>query len=251
MVQSNMFDSFWPVDRLPTPRKQADDVILFAGDNQLSPEVAVRCAAYFLDGWLGTSTLSPQSPHIGLHWILQHLKEEELLKYSSSGGLDDVLSLLLTMSGWQKYEDLKKVRTESRTAFMAMRFGQPDLDQVVETVFKPAVLRTGFELKKLTDEQPAGLIDDQIRAAILSGRFVIADLTHGSYGAYWEAGFAEGLNLPVIYTCEKSAWQEKQTHFDTNHLLTIIWDPAQPEHAGELLTATIRATLRTDARQQD
>jgi hypothetical protein len=155
------------------------------------------------------------------------------------------------MTGWQKYEQLKHVRSESRTAFMAMKFGDALLDGIVENVFKPAVLRTGFELKKLTDEQPAGLIDDQIRASILSGRFVIADLTHGSYGAYWEAGFAEGLNLPVIYTCGKAAWDEKKTHFDTNHMVTIIWDPADLKSAGDALTATIRATLRTEARQQD
>jgi hypothetical protein len=73
------------------------------------------------------------------------------------------------------------------------------------------VRRAGFELKKLTDDQPAGLIDDQIRASILSGRFVIADLSHGSHGAYWEAGLAEGLNLPVIYTCEKTAWEERKS----------------------------------------
>ena len=32
LVDSNMFDSFWPVDRLPTPQKQADDLVLFTGD---------------------------------------------------------------------------------------------------------------------------------------------------------------------------------------------------------------------------
>ena len=174
---------------------------------------ASSSAAYFLNAWLGTSLLSPQSPHGGLNWILQHLTDENLLVYSSgSGGLDAVISARLTMAGWQKYEELKRVRTESCTAFMAMRFGQAQLDGIVDKVFRPAVRRAGFELKKLTDEQPAGLIDDQIRAAILSARFVIADLTHGSHGAYWEAGFAEGLNLPVIY-CEKSAWEQTKNSF--------------------------------------
>lgn len=251
-VSSNMLDSFWSVDRLPNPEKQANDLILFTGDHQLSPETPNSGAAYFLGGWLGTSLLIPHSPHGGLHWVLQHLQKEEFIRYSSTtGSLDDVLSVSLTMAGWQKYEELKRVRSESRTAFMAMRFGQSQLDQIVETVFKPAVLHTGFELKKLTDEQPAGLIDHQIRAALLSARFVIADLTHGSHGAYWEAGFAEGLDLPVFYTCEKSAWEQTETHFDTNHMLTIIWDTANPQEAGNALTAAIRATLRTEARQQD
>jgi hypothetical protein len=129
------------------------------------------------------------------------------------------------MRGWEKFAQLKETRINSRTAFMAMKFGDTQLEDMVESCFKPAVKRAGFELKKLTDEQPAGLIDDQIRASILSGRFVIADLTHGSHGAYWEAGFAEGLNLPVIYTCEKTAWDERKTHFDTNHSRSVPRSP--------------------------
>ena len=134
---------------------------------------------------------------------------------------------------------------------MAMKFNQPDLDRVVEKCFRPAVKRTGFELRVLTDQQPAGSIDDQLRAAILASRFVIADLTHGSPGAYWEAGFGEGLGLPVIYTCEKTAWEEQGTHLDTNHLNTIIWDPEDLKKAENRLAATIRATFRADAKQTD
>ena len=104
----------------------------------------------------------------------------------------------------------------------------------------------------LTDQQPAGLIDDQLRAAILASRFVIADLTHGNQGAYWEAGFGEGLGLPVIYSCEKAAWEEQQgTHFDTNHLNTVIWDLQNLTEAENRLVATIRATFRADAKQTD
>jgi hypothetical protein len=142
-------------------------------------------------------------------------------------------------------------RSLSRLAFMAMKFGLPQVDIVVEKCFKPAVVRTGFELRKLTDQQPAGLIDDQIRAALLSARFVIADLTHGSHGAYWEAGYAEGLGLPVIYTCQKSEWDIQKTHFDTSHLVTIIWDEADLRRAEDALAATIRATLRAEAKQDD
>jgi hypothetical protein len=253
LIVSDKLDTYWPTDRLPTPSKQADEIILLAGDRQLSPDNPIGMAAYFLDAWVGTSLLTPQSPHEGLVWLLNHLKDAGLLSYSYPGvnGHDYSYNLQLTMAGWKKYSQLKEVRTNSRTAFMAMKFDDSQLDHVVDVCFRPAVRRAGFGLKKLTDEQPAGLIDDQIRASILSGRFVIADLTHGSHGAYWEAGFAEGLGLPVIYSCELNAWQEKKTHFDTNHMLTIIWDPADLKKAGDAMTATIRATLRADARQQD
>ncbi len=97
----------------------------------------------------------------------------------------------------------------------------------------------------------APLIDNQIRAALLSARFVISDLTQGSYGAYWEAGFAEGLGIPVIYTCEKTEWKENKTHFDTNHMATVIWDVADLKTAENALVAMIRATLRAEAKQTD
>lgn len=251
-VYTNMFDGFWPTERLPTPQKQADDLLLFLGDQQGSPEARSLTAQHYLSGWIGAA-VNLHNPFGGLGWVLQHLQEKKLVEFFTdrTNEANPILSAILTMAGWERYEELKKVQRDSRTAFMALRFGQAQLDSIIENVFKPAVLRTGFVLKKLTDEQPAGLIDDQIRAAILSAKFVIADLTHGSHGAYWEAGFAEGLNLPVIYTCEKSAWEQTKTHFDTNHLLTIIWDPDNPSEAGDALTATIRATLRTEARQQD
>jgi hypothetical protein len=59
------------------------------------------------------------------------------------------------------------------------------------------------------------------------------------------------LGLPVIYTCEKSAWEKQKTHFDTNHLVTIIWHLSDLKRAGDALAATIRATLRADAKQTD
>jgi hypothetical protein len=162
-----------------------------------------------------------------------------------------IVRIMLEMPGWERYEALKKARIDSRTAFMAMKFGEPELDQMVEECFRPAVKRTGFELRILTDQQRAGLIDNQIRAALLSARFVISDLTHGSYGAYWEAGFGEGRGIPVIYTCEKTAWEESKSHFDTNHMATIIWDTKDKKKAEDALVAMIRATLRAEAKQSD
>src|SRR5947208_7295374 len=123
--------------------------------------------------------------------------------------------------------------------------------KVLADCCKPSVQLTGFNCRLITENQPAVLIDDQLRAAILGSRFVISDLTHGNRGAYWEAGFGECLGLPVIYTCEKEVWESNKSHFDTNHLLTIIWDTAELKKAEDLLVATIRATFRADAKQTD
>ncbi len=73
---------------------------------------------------------------------------------------------------------------------------------------------------------------DRILARIRESRFVIADLTHNRGGVYYEAGFAEGLGIPVIYTCDADcldpeAPKEKRVHFDCQHLNI---ENGSPEH---------------------
>jgi nucleoside 2-deoxyribosyltransferase len=118
-------------------------------------------------------------------------------------------------------------------------------------VFRPAAAQAGFKLFKLDDVPKAGLIDDRLRIEIQASDFVVADLSHDNLGAYWEAGYAEGLGKPVIYTCEQAKFEATKTHFDTNHHLTIVWDSEHPEDAGSALKATIRATLPHLAKQSD
>lgn len=157
----------------------------------------------------------------------------------------------LTFEGWRFHEELLETPRESRTAFMALQFDDPVLDRMVYEVFRPAVRRTGFQLFRADDLPRAGLIDDHIRVMIRRARFVVADLTHDNPGAYWEAGFAEGLGKPVIFTCERRKFEEESTHFGTSHQHTVTWDPEDPDEAARDLKATIRATLPSEARMAD
>ena len=136
---------------------------------------------------------------------------------------------------------------------MAMKFGDPELDAVFKDYFKLAVHQAGFNLQRLDDEPRAGLIDDRMRLEIRTSRFLIADLTHANAGAYWEAGYAEGLGRPVIYTCRKDVFddEKKRPHFDTNHHLTVIWDPAALDDAMAQLKTVIRVTLPAEAKLED
>lgn len=172
------------------------------------------------------------------------------------GGLGNAFfinPLRLTFSGWSRVDEIKKGKTDTHQAFMAMKFGDPETDALFRDHFKAAVKATGFNLKRLDEEPRAGLIDDRLRVEIRQSRFLIADLSHGNPGAYWEAGYAEGLSKPVIYTCKKSVFDDEKNrpHFDTNHHLTVVWDPNNLGEAVEILKATIRATLPEDAKLSD
>jgi nucleoside 2-deoxyribosyltransferase len=74
--------------------------------------------------------------------------------------------------------------------------------------------------------------------------------SRSSNGAYWEAGYAEGLGKPVIYLCKRSAFGKGDTHFDTNHHLTVQWDLETMADDMERLKATIRFSI-PEARQID
>lgn len=248
-IDEYMLPTLFLNDELPTPRRQSNDLLLLVGDQQLSADEGIRLALHFVGAWIGTASFN--GPFNGVHWHLNHLQTAGLLssvhlQHESPEG-NQVYSLQLTMPGWDAYEELRRVQSESKTAFMALKFGDPELNRAVDECFKPAVERTGFRLRILSEPGPAGIIDNQMRAGILGSRFVIADLSHGNNGAYWEAGFGEGRGLPVIYTCEKSAWDKQKTHFDTNHLRTIIWSSDNLPDAGAQLSATIRATLPNEA----
>jgi len=124
-------------------------------------------------------------------------------------------------------------------------FFRSNLDKIYEECLRPTVKQTGYDLRTVT--QQAGLIDAIIEDEIRRCRFLIADLSDNNAGAYWEAGFAEGLGKPVIYICA----QNRQTHFDTNHRHTISWDLAKIDETAKRLKAVIRNTLLGDAIQGD
>lgn len=220
---------------LPSPKEQADLLIRWLATKSEEPG-----QEFLLEPNTHRSIIGAKSD-TGFKLILNHLLDSGMVsgKFVASGGA--ILSL--SFEGWDYFENLRKGKAIYKKAFMAMKFGDPILENVLESVFKPYVEQAGFQLFKFDDNPRAGLIDDRMRVEIQSSDFVIADLSHDNLGAYWEAGYAEGLGKPVIFTCEKEKFNTTNTHFDTNHHLTIVWDKESPNEAGEKLKATIRATL--------
>lgn len=74
---------------------------------------------------------------------------------------------------------------------------------------------------------------------IRESRFVVADVTGHRPGVYYEAGFAFGLTLPVIWTCRSD--HRNDIHFDTRQFNHIFWET--PEDLKEQLSNTVRAII--------
>jgi hypothetical protein len=224
---------------LPSPQEQADLVLRWLANAVAGPGELTKVNFRLHGAIFGCKSKA------GLSLVMQYLFDAnlvtgELTRYLDGGVEADATP---TFAGWSRIQQLKLGQVAYRRAFMAMKFGDPALDKVLNDSFRRSAKRAGFDLFKLDDSPKAGLIDNRLRVEIQSSDFVIADLSHDNLGAYWEAGYAEGLGKPVIYTCERSKFEQTRTHFDTNHHLTILWDALSPETCCDELTATIRATL--------
>jgi nucleoside 2-deoxyribosyltransferase len=225
----------------PSPAEQAVNLIRFVGDEVSRSGQRMKGLTKSLFAIIG----SP-SP-----WLAGELAVELLdlgfITGTASKSLSEPPTLSdvnLTLAGWERYEQEKRGQFAGKYGFVAMKFNDAVLDSFIADVVKPAVKKgIGYELVGMRDVARSGVIDNIMRAHIRDAAFVIADLTHDNSGAYWEAGYAEGLGKPVIYICECTKFCEDSTHFDTNHCTTVVWSEDNPEHFASELIATLRRSL--------
>jgi len=144
----------------------------------------------------------------------------------------------LGLSGWQRMKELLQKEVKSNQAFVAMWFDS-SLDEAWEDGFKVALEKTGYDPLRIDLKEHNEKICDIIIAEIQDSGLLVADFTGQRENVYFEAGFAKGLGIPVIWTCKKD--DEKKLHFDTRQYNHIIWE--NPEDLKKQLINRIRATL--------
>jgi len=166
-----------------------------------------------------------------------------LINYNESGNL---YSFKISPEGWAYIESLKDVNPESRIGFIAMWFDS-SMDEASAVIHK-AIQDAGYEPLRIDSKQHNNNINDEIIATIRQSKFVVADFTDQRGGVYFEAGFAKGLGLEVIWLCEESDFSN--VHFDTNHNNFIIWNRTDYHTLKKKLTDRIIATLGKGSLEQ-
>lgn len=126
----------------------------------------------------------------------------------------------LTVRGWQAYQELGRINIESKKVFVAMNF-DPEFKYVFDEAIFPACDVCGFIAFRVDSEEHTQKICDKVIADIKESRFLIADFTGQKHGVYFEAGFARGLGLEVIWTCKEE--DKDNLHFDTRQYSHILW----------------------------
>lgn len=165
-------------------------------------------------------------------FILDKLVEAELLEDTPGGG-----AWRLSPAGWLRVGELRSARTDSGQAFVAIWFDKA-LEGAWEDGFEPAIKENGYDPLRVDLAQHNGKIDDYIVAEIQRSGLLVADSTGNRGGVYFEAGFAKGLGIPVIWTCHKDSL--KALHFDTRQYNHIDWET--PSDLRQRLSLRIAAT---------
>ena len=143
--------------------------------------------------------------------------------------------------GYSRVEEME-TNPDSSQCFVAMWFDD-SMNEVYRNGIGPAIKAAGFSPLRIDREDFVGKIDDKIIAEIRRSRFIVADFTHGDGGArggvYYEAGFAEGHGLDVIFTCRNDLIDK--VHFDTRQFNHIVWN--DPDDLRERLENRIRRVI--------
>lgn len=146
-------------------------------------------------------------------WIGNAISTEEATDY------------VVTMDGYSQIEKGQIINSNSNQGFVAMWLDDKVVD-AFENGIKPGIEDAGYKVLRIDQKFNVNKIDDEIIAEIRRSRFLVADFTQGDDGArgsvYYEAGFASGLGIPVIYLCRKD--QKDKLHFDTRQYYHILWN---------------------------
>ncbi len=133
-------------------------------------------------------------------------------------------SLRITASGWDYLDKHASDLKEKTQAFVAMSFSD-EMKPMWEEAIRPAIQKAGYTAYRIDEEPHSDNIIFKIMAEIKNSRFVVADVTEQRNGVYFEAGYALGLGLPVIWSVRKD--DIKNVHFDTAQYNQIRWESAK------------------------
>lgn len=147
----------------------------------------------------------------------------------------------VTVDGYSRIAE-QEANQDSSQVFVAMWFDK-SMDKAFTDGITPAIEEAGYRPLRIDHKPDVNKIDDEIIAEIRRSRFLVADFTQGDNGArggvYFEAGFALGLGLRVVYTCRKD--EVDKLAFDTRQYSHILWE--KPEDLREALANRIVALI--------
>ena len=191
-----------------------------------------------------TCTLQNDGQLLAITWTqdadeLRFILDDYLV--AEAGCLKQVESGLykITPEGWAHLHSLESQNSKASQGFIAMWFD----DQVNEAwkAIDQGIRDAGYAPLRIDQKHHNNEITDEMIAEIRKSRFLVADLTGHRNGVYYEAGFAKGFGIGVIWLCRKD--EMENAHFDVNHFPMIVWEADKLPELAKALQNRIEATI--------
>ena len=192
---------------------------------------------------------SESTTRIEIVFLMDYLTHKDWIRapkgiaYSTIESYQVPARVIVTVEGYSQISS-QVVGVDSSQGFVAMWF-DGSMKEVRVKGIMPGIEDAGYKPYLVDDDKLADKIDDKIISEIRNSKFLVADFTHGPKGArggvYFEAGFALGFGIPVIFCCR--ADQIDDVHFDTRQYNHILW--TTPEELRTRLADRIGARLGT------
>ena len=144
-------------------------------------------------------------------------------------------------------------RGTGQQGFIALWFNKTVREKVSPAI-EGAIQDAGYTPLLIDRDLRTHSIPDQVVHQLRQSRFVVADLTShrlddtdelGRRNVYYEAGFAAGAGLEVIFTCRKNCYDEKKVASDIRHFHVVLWDDQNLESFRQELQERILARVRS------
>lgn len=199
------------VQRFPAPKDPLDMVDLLLEGISLLPGGNVTSKSF---DWELQKSLIGADRAAEVAAILMLGKEMGYLNHGSTSPS----TVVILPEGWKRLREIKTQSVNSNKAFVALQFNE-EMRGIYDRVYEPVLRMHGYEPAQTVHPLHNEKIDDFIIAEIRKSSLLIADFTGGRPNVYFEAGFALGLGVKVVWSIKEG----EAPHFDTRQYNHVEW----------------------------
>lgn len=180
-----------------------------------------------------------QQPEELRYLLSDYLTLEKRFLVAARAGDISGTEFKIAPQGWAFLDSLSRGNPASQQGFIAMWFGDAVRD--AWHAIEEGIRLAGYRPLRIDQKPHNSEITDEIIAEVRKSKFLVADLTGHRNGVYYEAGFAKGLGLDVIWLCRED--HHKDAHFDVRQYNCIFWEDSDLAALTMALKDRIEATL--------
>lgn len=173
-------------------------------------------------------------------YYFEHLRNNGYIETKFKQKLVNSFDLFrLTYKALERVYELQRSQSNNKNVFIAMKFSAET--EEIRNAIKNGIEAANYSSVLMDEIVHNRQIVPEMLRLIKESKFLIMDITYPNFGAYFEAGYAQGLGKEVIVTCKREvfdlsefacAHDEKcdykrmatKPHFDIAQKQILVWD---------------------------